>query len=251
MFKVYAGLDLFKGRVARLLRGDPGNPTFYPHSPPHYASRWLSEGADRLHVVDLDAALELGDNMALISELVKSLDAWVQVGGGVRNRERAVALTEAGVSRVIISSLYFQNRAEALNILRLLGRDRVAVGLDCGADGQVRMKGWREKAGISLEEAVEQALSEGFENIVVTDTSRDGTLEGVDRKMLEKMPVKVRGHVVFGGGVSSVDDILTLREMGFAGVIVGKALYEEKIDLKHVRKVLTEADRLNTGGGSL
>ncbi|MEM4189382.1 MAG: 1-(5-phosphoribosyl)-5-[(5-phosphoribosylamino)methylideneamino] imidazole-4-carboxamide isomerase [Candidatus Caldarchaeum sp.] len=240
MFKVYAGLDLFRGRVARLLRGDPSKATFYPHAPQHYASRWLSEGAEKLHVIDLDAALELGDNLQLISGLVKSLNAWVQVGGGVRSLERAAALVDAGVSRVIISSLYFEKRDEALEILRLLGRERVAVGLDCGADGHVRMKGWRERTGLSLEEAVQQTISDGFKNIVVTDTSRDGTLQGINKEMLEKISAEVRSRVVFGGGVSSVEDILTLREMGFAGVIVGKALYEETVDLKHVRTVLAE-----------
>ncbi|MEM4288596.1 MAG: 1-(5-phosphoribosyl)-5-[(5-phosphoribosylamino)methylideneamino] imidazole-4-carboxamide isomerase [Candidatus Caldarchaeum sp.] len=240
MFKVYAGLDLFRGRVARLLRGDPNKPAFYPHPPQHYASRWLSEGAERLHIVDLDAVLEAGDNLTLIYMLVRSLNAWVQVGGGVRSMERAAALTEAGVSRVIISSLYFENRVKALEMLRLLGRDRVAVGLDCGVDGLIKVKGWRKVVGIRLEEALEKALADGFENIVVTDTSRDGTLEGVDKRLLEKIPVDVRGCVVFGGGVSSVDDILALSEMGFAGVIVGKALYEGAVDLRDVKKALTQ-----------
>ncbi|MCS7129539.1 MAG: 1-(5-phosphoribosyl)-5-[(5-phosphoribosylamino)methylideneamino] imidazole-4-carboxamide isomerase [Candidatus Caldarchaeum sp.] len=238
MFKVYAGIDLFKGRVARLLKGDPSKATFYPQTPSQYAARWLGEGADRLHVVDLDAALEMGDNLDVITGFVKSLNAWVQAGGGVRSMSRARALRGAGVSRVVISSLYFINREEALRFLDALGSDAVALALDFRDDLTVVARGWREKTSLKLAEAVEAALSDGFIHIVATDTSRDGTLKGINATIPQQIEKQHRKHVTYAGGVSTVEDVLALKKLGFEGVVVGKALYEETLSLKDVKKAL-------------
>ncbi|MCS7129592.1 MAG: 1-(5-phosphoribosyl)-5-[(5-phosphoribosylamino)methylideneamino] imidazole-4-carboxamide isomerase [Candidatus Caldarchaeum sp.] len=237
MFTVYAGIDLFKGRVARLLKGDPSKATYYPYTPSQYAERWLGEGADGLHVVDLDAALETGDNLDVITGFVKSLNAWVQAGGGVRSMSRARALRDAGVSRVIMSSLYFINRQEALRILEALGSEAVALALDFRDDLTVVARGWREKTSLKLGEAVEAALSDGFIHVVATDTSRDGTLQGINTTIPTQIQERHRRHITYAGGVSSVEDVLTLKRLGFEAVVVGKALYEEKLSLKKLKSL--------------
>ncbi|MEM4382151.1 MAG: 1-(5-phosphoribosyl)-5-[(5-phosphoribosylamino)methylideneamino] imidazole-4-carboxamide isomerase [Candidatus Caldarchaeum sp.] len=237
MFTVYAGIDLFNGRVARLWKGDPAKATYYPYGPSHYARRWLSEGADALHVVDLNAALELGDNTEVITSFVKSLNAFVQVGGGVRSLARATALRDAGASRIIVSSLYFTRREEALKVLDILGAEHLALSLDCREDFVV-VRGWSVKTETRLAEAVDAALSDGFRHIVLTDTSRDGTLQGVNSKLVHAVEKSHRSHITYAGGVSSVDDVLTLRRLGYEGAILGKALYEETLSLERVRNAL-------------
>ncbi len=240
MFQVFAGLDLFRGRVARLVRGRAEEAFYYPGSAEEYARRWVEEGADWLHVIDLDAALGVGDNFQTISTLVRCVKAPAQVGGGVRSLEKAYSLMDAGAARVIVSSMYFKDRGKALELVETLGPERVAVGLDVDGEGFIVVAGWREKTSSRLVEAVEKALGDGFKNILVTDTSRDGTLQGVNTALLRQIPMESRRYIVFGGGVSTVEDVISLKRHGFAGAVLGRALYEGGIGLQRVKHALLE-----------
>jgi len=238
LFQVYAGLDLFRGRVARLVRGRPEDAIFYPGSAEEYAGRWVEEGADWLHVVDLDAALGVGDNLDTTAKIAQNVKIPVQVGGGVRSLERARRLVNAGVNRVIISSMYFRDRVGAMALLGALGPGRVAVSLDVDSGGYVVVAGWMERTGSRLGEAVERAIRDGFTTIMVTNISRDGTLRGIDTKLLQQIPQHSRQHIVVAGGVTTAEDVLVLRRMGFAGAVLGRALYEGFLDLKKVSRAL-------------
>ncbi|MEM1979503.1 MAG: 1-(5-phosphoribosyl)-5-[(5-phosphoribosylamino)methylideneamino] imidazole-4-carboxamide isomerase [Candidatus Caldarchaeum sp.] len=232
MFQLYAGVDLLEGRVARLVRGRVEDAMFYLGSPAEYARRWLDEGADWVHVVDLDAALERGDNTALLRQVAAAAQGRVQAGGGVRNIAKALDLVDAGVSRVVISSLYFGRREDALTLLGSLGADRLCVALDFDEAGMVVTRGWRERTRLRLKEAVEQVLSDGFKHVLATDVAADGTLAGANPKTLLTIDEDLRHYMIVGGGISSVRDLLLLRNSGFAGAVVGKALYEGRLSLR-------------------
>ncbi|MCS6784590.1 MAG: HisA/HisF-related TIM barrel protein [Candidatus Caldarchaeum sp.] len=241
MFQVYAAVDVLDGRVARLVRGRREDAVFYGGSPVDFVRRWRGEGADWVHLVDLNAALGLGDNEALVSDVVRAVGVRVQVGGGVRDLAKAERLIRAGAERVVVGSIYYRSRDEALKILRVLGDEHVAVAVDFGQDANVLVHGWREQTSLSLVDAVENVLADGFKHVLATDVFRDGTLAGVNPAVLASVPPGFRKSVVVGGGVASVSDVLKIREMGFAGVVLGKALYEGRVNLPEVRAVMVNS----------
>ncbi|MEM0349032.1 MAG: 1-(5-phosphoribosyl)-5-[(5-phosphoribosylamino)methylideneamino] imidazole-4-carboxamide isomerase [Candidatus Caldarchaeum sp.] len=232
MFQLYAGVDILEGKVARLIRGRVEDAVFYPGSPTEYVRRWLDDGADWVHVVDLDAALERGDNTALLRQVAEAALGRVQAGGGVRSVAKALDLVDAGVSRIVISSLYFSRREDALMLLGSLGAEKLCVALDFDEVGMVVTRGWRERTRLRLQDAVEQVLSDGFRHVLATDVAADGTLAGTNLTVLATVDEELRHHMVVGGGVSSVRDLLLLRDSGFAGAVVGKALYENRLSLR-------------------
>ena len=239
MLKIYAAIDLFNGRVARLFKGRKDDVTYYPLQPREYARKWAEEGADWLHIIDLNAVLGDGNNLEVIKNVVRDLDVPVQVGGGVRNLEYALALLEAGASRVIISSVFFTDRKEASRILTTLGPEHVIIALDCDSSGVVMIKGWREATRLKVSDLLPRVLEFGFNEVLVTDVTRDGTLLGVSRDFLNLIPAELRGNVIIAGGVARLGDILLLSEFGFSGVVLGKALYENILTVSTARTALS------------
>jgi len=237
VLSLYASIDLLAGRVARLFKGDPDKATFYEGSPLSYASKWVGEGADWLHIIDLDAALERGDNMEEIRLIIKNVKAPIQVGGGIRSVERAEELIKAGASRVIISSIFFKDRNEAERIIDKIGVGNVAVALDCDGSGFAAIRGWKEKTKIHMVDALNEIMQLGIKNVIITDISRDGTLAGVSKEFLSIVPQDYRRFVIIAGGVAGVNDVLTVADMGFSGIILGKALYEKKLNIKQLRSM--------------
>ena len=237
MFEVLASIDLVGGRVARLTRGDPREARFYEKSPEEYARLWSRAGFGMLHIVDIDAALGGGDNLSVIGRVINSSEIPAQVGGGVRSLERAERLIQLGAARVIISSIIFKQRDTALAILRELGGDRVVAALDFDENGEVLIYGWRSGAGYKLVDALREISALGFELFMTTSTSRDGTLRGIDEATLRTIPDELRGRILVAGGIASVEDVLKLRDMGFGGAILGKAIYEGAVSIADLKRL--------------
>jgi len=222
--QVIPALDIMDGRVVRLTRGVPETMKLYgTDSPLETAWRWAGEGAKLIHVVDLDAALCRGSNRAQILELVESLDVETQVGGGIRGREEAATLLDAGVYRVVLGSYALSNPVEAAGLLGEYGSERVAVALD-HRDGRVLVKGWTETTGRHLTDALRTYIDLGFMWFLVTDADRDGALSGPDVETYRS--ITGDASIIASGGVSQLEDLVKLRESGAAAVVVGKALYE-------------------------
>ena len=222
--QVIPALDIKDGKVVRLTGGDPETVKHYATgSPLETARRWSDAGAELIHVVDLDAALRRGSNRAQILEIVGSLDAETQVGGGIRGREEAARLLDAGVYRVVLGSYALSNPGEAALLLSEYGSERVAVALD-HREGHVLAKGWTEATGRHLAKAIQAYKGLGFEWFLVTDVERDGALQGPDTETYRS--IAGDANIIASGGVSQLDDLVKLREAGAAAVVVGKALYE-------------------------
>ncbi|MEM3815831.1 MAG: 1-(5-phosphoribosyl)-5-[(5-phosphoribosylamino)methylideneamino]imidazole-4-carboxamide isomerase [Candidatus Bathyarchaeia archaeon] len=234
---IMPAVDLMSGKVVRLLIGDPRSAKYYEHfgEPVSVAKRWESEGASWVHIVDLDAALGIGDNISVISSIIQSLRIQAQVGGGIRSLERARRLIATGAARIVIGSLAFKNPGAIEMLLNEFGDDRIAVALD-HLNGMIRVGGWRESTSFRLREAAKFFTDMGVKFFLVTSIQRDGVMSGPDIENLFQV-LDLGANIIASGGVRSLDDIAALRDIGVYGVIVGRALYEGLFSLSEALKV--------------
>lgn len=234
---VIPSIDLMDGKVVRLLRGDPRQARFYDNigDPVTIAKTWESMGAQLIHVVDLDAALGRGDNVRVMREIIGAVKIPIQVGGGIRSIERARQLISLGAGRIVIGSLAFKdvNALEAL--LDEIGPERIVVALDHSM-GIVMIDGWRENTGMRLREAAKMFIDMGVSFLLITSIQRDGSLTGPDIENLRKV-LDLNARVMASGGIRCLEDIMALKELGVYGVIVGRALYEGRLDLREALRI--------------
>lgn len=228
-FTIFPAIDLRGGKCVRLYQGDYDQETVYGEDPVAQAQAFVGQGADVLHVVDLDAALT-GEptNREVIAAVCAASTVPVQVGGGVRSREAAEALFAVGVDRVVIGTAALE-RPELVGELTSAGRS-VAVGLDARGV-EVATHGWTERTGRTTVDVAAQFADLGVECLVVTEIGRDGTMEGPDVDGLRHLLAATETTVVASGGVGSLADVTTLADVvvhgrTLGGVIVGRALYE-------------------------
>jgi phosphoribosylformimino-5-aminoimidazole carboxamide ribotide isomerase len=249
----YPAIDLRGGRCVRLYQGDYQRETVYGDDPVAQAEAFVAEGATAIHVVDLDAALTgQQTNLAVIGAICAAVPVPVQVGGGVRSVAAAQALFENGVHRVVIGTAALEN-PDLVRTVAASGR-AVAVGLDARGS-EVATHGWTERSGRTVESLAEEFSASGVEALVVTEISRDGTLEGPDEPGLRALLAVTELPVVASGGVGSLDHLRSLSRVGvdqpdgrtrrFAGVIVGRALYERNFT---VAEALTALNWIEQAG---
>lgn len=228
-------MDLLKGKVVRLVRGDPGQMKVYSVDPVATALRWEEEGASALHIIDLDATLERGSNLNLVEEIAAIVHISVQVGGGIRDASYASRLLDKGVNRILLGTLAFRDAEAVSGLLKKYGDDRVMVALDYRR-GKVMTRGWRQEEA-PLHKALLRFQGLGVKYFLLTDIQRDGTLEGPDLETLAHACRTPRIQVVASGGVRDLTDLAELKRIGVAGVVIGKALYEGMVSLKEAARV--------------
>lgn len=235
--KVIPAIDLMKGRVVRLMRGDEKAVLDYSHmgDPLTIAKRWISEGADLLHIVDLDGAKGVGDNTEIVLSIAESVNAKIQFGGGIRSLEKARFLLGKGIYRIMLGSLALKSPTVVKSLIKEFGSQRVVIALDYVGD-IVLCRGWKEKTPIKLGSAISTFKKMGCEYFLLTSVSRDGTLIGPDFETLKKFSREAK--IIAAGGIKSLGDILELKKLGVYGVVVGRAIYEGKISLKRAIEVV-------------
>jgi phosphoribosylformimino-5-aminoimidazole carboxamide ribotide isomerase len=235
-FTVFPAIDLRKGRVVRLAQGDPTRETVYGDDPAAMAKRWKSEGADWLHVVNLDAAF--GDdfgggrspNDAALQAIV-AVGVKVQFGGGLRQQESVRHALEAGVTRVVLGTAAVEQPELVDWALQEFGTGRVAVAIDARG-GRVRVRGWSDEAGVSALELGSGLRDQGLEWCIFTDVAVDGIGAGVNVAASAELARQTGLAVVASGGATGLEDIRRVQAAGLAGIIVGRALYEGQLRLK-------------------
>lgn len=237
---IIPAVDIQDGCVVRFTQGRL-NKKIYSKDPVKICRHWAGQGAEILHVVDLDGAnTGIPKNIDIVKEIVKTAQAAVEFGGGVRTAQTIRTLLDCGVSRVIVGT----RAAEDEDFLRQAFqefKDKIIVSIDA-KDGEVFIKGWQEDCGISGRQAGEFARTlkvMGFKEVIYTDIFRDGTLKGPNIRGI-KLLLKTRLAVVASGGVSSLEDIKKLKRLekdGVVGIIVGKALYEGRFTLTEALKL--------------
>lgn len=230
---LYPSIDVLDGRVVRLLRGNYDAETVYDDDPVAVARAFADAGARWIHVVDLDAARDGGDaNLGVIEAICANVGVRVQSGGGVRSIEDASERFAAGVHRVVVGSAAVE-RPEIVDELAMLHPGRVAVGLDARVR-DVAIHGWTDESGLDLVDLARRfGAIPGVGALVVTGIDRDGTLEGPDVEQLRAVLAAVDTPIIASGGVGSLADLATLAAVthegrGFAGAIVGRAIYERR-----------------------
>jgi phosphoribosylformimino-5-aminoimidazole carboxamide ribotide isomerase len=230
---VIPAVDLRGGRAVRLRRGDPNDETAYGDDPVAVAQRFQEEGARRLHVVDLDAALGEGDNRETIREIRRSVVVPVQVGGGIRSLEAAAEVFEDGAARAILGTAA---AADVSFVSRAVEEfaERVVVAVDVRG-GRVMTNGWREE-GPELGETLPALHDAGAPRFLVTSIARDGTLEGPDLTLYRQVLELTDRPVIASGGVRNADDVWALRDLGCEAAVTGKALYEKTLKLSQVTR---------------
>ncbi len=239
---LYPAIDIQGGRCVRLVQGRMEEATVYGEDPAAMARRWVAEGAEALHIVDLDGALEgQPQNGEAVLAIRRAVAVPLQVGGGLRSREAAAAYLDAGVERVVLGTRAAVD-GEFLAEICAAHPGRVAVGIDA-RDGQVALKGWTEVIPLEAPELARRAEDLGAAAVIYTDIARDGTLSGPNVEAVSSLARQVTLPVIASGGVATVEDLRRLKALeadGVEGVIVGKALYEETLTVAEALAVLTE-----------
>ncbi|NIN53659.1 MAG: 1-(5-phosphoribosyl)-5-((5-phosphoribosylamino)methylideneamino)imidazole-4-carboxamide isomerase [Nitrososphaeria archaeon] len=234
--KILPALDLLEGRIVRLTKGDIRYVKFYDWAgkPIEVAERWIREGADILHIVDMSRTLGLGDNQDLILDMARGLSVQIQVGGGIRDQRTAEYLLRRGIHRIILGTMAFERPRILRRLIDDFGDDRVAVALDYqGRGGKVMVRGWKKHTDWSVSEALSFFKDFGVRFYLLTSIDRDGTMKGLDKETISRVASASREmNIIASGGISEVREISVLSKMGIYGVILGKALYEDKISLK-------------------
>jgi len=234
--KIIPAIDLMNGQVVRLYKGDPKQKTVYSDNPVEIAKKWEANGADMLHIVDLDATLGIGSNISIIKKILKEISIPVEVAGGLRDETLILDVAKIS-SRVVIGTLAFKDKELLKKLLLSLGSEKIVISVD-HIDGKIVIHGWQDKTEIKLIDAIKEFLEMGFTEFLLTNVSRDGTLEGPDLEFLEQACRLSNANVIASGGVSSVNDIKDVKEKNAFGVILGKALYENKISIEEAKKIV-------------
>jgi phosphoribosylformimino-5-aminoimidazole carboxamide ribotide isomerase len=236
-FTLYPAIDVREGRVVRLRQGDYAAETRYADSPLVLAKRYADDGAEWLHLVDLDAAKAGGWTLAPLLEAIRrDTPLKVQTGGGVREEADVAAILEAGASRVVVGSLAVRQPNRVLGWLERFGSDRITVALDARADAdgvfRLPVHGWTESSGLALFDLLQRYADAGLRHLLCTDIARDGMLAGLNLDLYREIAARFPEVAVqASGGVASLDDALGALAAGAGGAILGKALLEGRFTL--------------------
>mgnify|MGYP002640133821 FL=1 len=233
--KIIPAIDLMDGKVVRLYKGDPNQKTVYSDDPVDIAKKWESAGADIIHLVDLDATLGIGSNLDIIKKILKSVSIPVEVAGGLRDKSLVLEVAKLS-ERIVLGTLAFKDKPLLKSLLAKLGSEKIVISVD-HKDGEIVINGWQKNTGIKLIPAINEFLKMGFTEFLLTNVSRDGTMEGPDLEFLEQACSLSNANVIASGGISNIADVKDVKEKNAFGVILGKALYENKVSIEEAKKL--------------
>lgn len=235
---VIPAIDIYQNKIVRLKEGDFSKVTFYPNSPLEQAELFEEHGFSWLHVVDLSGS-KTGEISVLqvIEEIKSKTNLKVEFGGGVRDENSVSRIFSSGADRVIIGSLSVQNKKEFEYILDRHNPGRVVIAADV-KDEMIAVKGWTEQTSLSLSDHIRYCMSKGVETFLCTDISRDGMLSGTNTELYKKILNDFPGiKLIASGGIKDINDVRKVSELNPYGVVIGKAIYENKISLEELSKV--------------
>ena len=234
---LYPAIDVLGGRAVRLVRGDFDDPNVYAEDPMAAAHQWVSQGAQALHVVDLDGARAGAPvNVHQVRAILDTVDVPVQVGGGLRSADAVADVLEAGATRAVVGTAAHRDPEFLDDVLAAHG-ERVAVAVDV-RDGEVSAAGWTESTDTAPEAVLRSLAAQGVRTVVYTDVDRDGTLSGPDVDTLAGVLEAWSGRILYSGGVGSLAHLEALASLPLDGVIVGKALYEGRFTIVEAQMAL-------------
>ncbi len=234
--KLFPAIDLYDGKTVRLYKGDYAQMTVYSEDPTSVAADFAASGAECIHIVDLEGAKSgTTPNFDTVCKIKATSGLFCEVGGGIRSMDVIDRYLSAGIDRVILGTVAVGNLDFVKRAVDKYG-ERIAVGADL-KDGYVAVKGWVEKTNLSCEDFFRQMQDVGVKTVICTDISKDGAMMGTNLALYRSLSQKFSMQIVASGGVSSLEDVKRLCEMGLYGAIIGKAYYTGAIDLKSAVEV--------------
>jgi phosphoribosylformimino-5-aminoimidazole carboxamide ribotide isomerase len=224
---VIPSIDILNGKCVQLVNGKIETSIVYG-SPKKFYKKWIEKGADKLHIIDLDAAFNIGSNRKIIFDILRYGQAEIQVGGGIRNISYACELINKGATRIIIGSK-LQDIEFLRSLLKKVPKEKIMIALDT-SNGNIVTNAWQEDMGIKYYDGLDR-IKNFSGSILSTDVDREGLLKGPNLTMLKQIITK-KIPIYASGGFSTIDDIKIAKKLGFSGVIIGRALYTKKIELE-------------------
>lgn len=233
---IFPAIDLYEGKAVRLLRGDYDRMTVYNEHPEEIGETFAKQGAAHVHLVDLEGARDgTTPNLETALRIRERAGLFCEIGGGIRKMETVTTYLSAGMDRVILGTAAVEDRTFLRKAVERYG-GRIAVGVDV-RDGYVAVRGWKEKTGEKFRDFCREMEQTGVETLICTDISRDGAMGGTNREMYRELSETLRLQITASGGVSTLEDIRSLRAMNLYGAIIGKAWYTGSLDLKKAIEV--------------
>ncbi len=235
---IIPAIDILDKKVARLTKGDFSKAKYYDISPLKVAQNYFNAGFQWLHIVDLSATLNEKINvLSLLKQIKETTKLKIQFGGGIRKLKQVEQLFDVGVDRIIIGSLSINNKKEFENIIDKYDKDKFAIAIDSNNE-KILIKGWTQESGISIYQHIKYCLSLNVNTFLCTDISRDGTLKGSNVTLYKKILNDFTDiNLIASGGIGSLQDVIELYKINLYAVIVGKAIYENKIKPEDLVKI--------------
>ncbi len=240
--EIIAAVDLMDGKVVRLTRGDPRTKASYVgFSDPIQVSKiWEKEGADSLHVIDLDAALGTGENINVLTQLLREVSIPIQFGGGVRSIDKAKKLLNSGVNKIVLGTFAFEDSNSIHQLINEYKSERIVVALDY-LKGEVKIRGWTSSTNEGVIDALFRFKSIGVIQFLLTSISRDGVTLGPDFNTLKRASEISDVEIIAAGGISSINDVKMLYSFNLSGIVLGKTLYEGRLNLREVISITKQS----------
>ena len=234
--KIFPAIDLYDGKAVRLFKGDYAQMTVYSDDPVAIAKEFEKQGAECIHVVDLEGAKKGSPaHLHVVKGIAEQTGLFIETGGGIRDMETVEQYLKNGANRVILGTAAVTDEAFLKAALHKYG-EKIAVGADI-ADGHIAIKGWIEKSEYTTDAFFEKMQSLGVKTVICTDISKDGAMEGANHGLYRELSEKFQMNIIASGGVSSMADVERLRAMNIHGAIIGKAYYTGAIDLAEAIEV--------------
>lgn len=222
---IIPAVDLKKGKCVQLVQGEPGTEQIIIDNPDEVAIQWIEKGAKRLHIVDLDGALGSGENLEIVKKIITKSDVPIQMGGGIRTIDDAKKLLDSGVSTVIIGTMAIKNPEYITQLSEEYGSEKICVSLD-SKNNKVVTHGWTESTDKTPVEYAKIFEEKGAGSILFTNVDVEGLLAGVDLNPVKELLSQVNIPIIYSGGITSIEDLEVLSEIGTEYVVIGSALYK-------------------------
>lgn len=226
---IFPAIDIIDGKCVRLTKGIADDKTIYQYSPLDMAKTYQDAGFNTIHVVDLDATLGKGNNNQVLSQIRRKIDINIEVAGGIRSKDAIIDKINEGFNTIVIGTFAIKNIDDVLNFDDSL-IEKLSIALDI-KDNQIASHGWQETTDQSLEYIVDKYNNRPIHSYFVTDVANDGMLSGLNMETFNSIKKLTDKHITIGGGVKDLNDIELSRSNGFNNVVVGKAIYENKISI--------------------
>ena len=232
---IIPAVDLKDKKCVQLIQGDPNKKHLEMDNPVEVAKKFVDDGAEYLHIIDLDAAFGTGDNKEVIKNIIKEVNAPIEVGGGIRSLEIARELINLGVDRIIVGTKAILDPKFIDDLNKEIGKQRIVLAVET-KNGKVVIKGWKEKIDKAPIEVIKE-FEDKVGYILFTNVDVEGLLKGINLDTIREIIKEVDIPIIYSGGVTTIDDIKALKELGVYGVVIGSALYKGLIDLKEAIKI--------------